>query len=62
MSTNQTTRLFIALRELEKLLQRQHVNRDELMYGIGNLRIEVETACRAIASRVRRSVPASNTG
>ncbi len=58
MSTNQKTRLFIALRELEKLLQRQDASRDELIYGISNLRIEVETARRAIASDVRRPVPA----
>ena len=47
MSTNAKRRLYIAIRHLEKLLQRTDTHPDELRLSIDTLRYEVESAHRA---------------
>ena len=47
MSTNQETRLFIAIRELERILEGKEIGLEDLTYGLSNLRTELEGIQRA---------------
>ncbi len=54
MSANQKLRLFIALKELETMIHRKDTTQEDLRYGLGNVRIELENIRRAKANELRR--------